>query len=178
MDERLTVLVAERGGALVGYAYLLCGRLSEAEDLVQEGLVRTFSRRRSGADVAWLEAYVRQAILSAYLDGYRKRRRWAGVAHLFAADHEPVPGPETLAVRRTDIREALAALSPRERACVVARYLDDLSTREVAERLRLSEGAVKRYLSDARARLGDLLDDQAAETDPDHVDVTTTRSER
>ena len=177
MDERLAVLVAERGGALVGYAYLLCGRLSEAEDLVQEGLVRTFSRRRSGADVAWLEAYVRQAILSAYLDGYRKRRRWTGVAHLVAADVAPAPAPDTLALQRVDIRDALAELSPRERACVVARYLDDLSTREVADRLGLSEGAVKRYLSDARAKLGDLLDDPAA-PGTDHLDVTTTaRSE-
>lgn len=178
MDERLAVLVAERGGALVGYAYLLCGRLSEAEDLVQEGLVRTFSRRRTGADVAWLEAYVRQAILSAYLDGYRKRRRWAGVAHLFATAAEPVAGPDTLAVSRADIRDALALLSPRERACVVARYLDDLSTREVAERLGLSEGAVKRYLSDARARLGEMLDDPDEERGGDHVDVATARSGR
>lgn len=179
MDERLAALVAERGGALVGYAYLLCGRLSEAEDLVQEGLVRTFSRRRSGVDVAWLEAYVRQAILSAYLDGYRKRRRWTGVAHLVAADVAPAQAPDTLALQRVDIRDALAALSPRERACVVARYLDDMSTREVADRLGLSEGAVKRYLSDARARLGDLLDDPGAAPGTDHLDVTTTaRSER
>lgn len=176
MDERLAVLVAERGGALVGYAYLLCGRVSEAEDLVQEGLVRTFSRRRTGADVAWLEAYVRQAILSAYLDGYRKRRRWASVGHLFSTEVQPAVAPDTLAVHLADIRDALALLSPRERACVVARYLDDLSTREVAERLGLSEGAVKRYLSDARARLGTLLDD--GERDDERADVATVRSER
>ena len=178
MDERLAVLVAERGGALVGYAYLLCGRLSEAEDLVQEGLIRTFSRRRSGVDVAWLEAYVRQAILSAYLDGYRKRRRWAGVAHLFATTPDASAAPDALAVRRTDVRDALALLSPRERACVVARYLEDLSTREVAERLGLSEGAVKRYLSDARARLGVMLDDPDEDRGGDHVDVADLRSGR
>lgn len=178
MDERLAVLVAERGGALVGYAYPLCGRLSEAEDLVQEGLVRTFSRRRSGVDVAWLEAYVRQAILSAYVDGYRKRRRWTGVAHLFSTGVDPATAPDTLAVERTDIRDALGLLTPRERACVVARYLDDLSTREVAERLGLSEGAVKRYLSDARARLGEVLDDPDGERRGDDVDVATARSGR
>ena len=120
---------------------------------------------------------MRQAILSAYLDGYRKRRRWAGVAHLFAEDRERTPGPDSLAVDRADVRDALAALSPRERACVVARYLDDLSTKEVADRLGLSEGAVKRYLSDARTRLGGILDDP--DGPDDHVDVTTTaRSER
>ncbi len=177
MDERLAVLVAERGGALIGYAYLVCGRMSEAEDLVQEGLVRTFARRRSGADVRQLEAYVRQAILSAYLDGYRKRRRWAGVAHLFSPETENVGAADTLAVGRADVRDALARLSPRERACVVGRYVDDLSTREVAERLHLSEGAVKRYLSDARARLGELLDEDADE-ETDEVQVATGRGGR
>ena len=177
MDERLAVLVAERGGALIGYAYLLSGRMSDAEDLVQDGLVRTFARRRSGADVAQLEAYVRQAILSAYLDGYRKRRRWAGVAHLFSPDTEDAGAPDALAVGRADVRAALARLSPRERACVVARYVDDLSTREVAERLRLSEGAVKRYLSDARGRLGPLLDEDP-DADTEEVDVTTGRGGR
>lgn len=170
-DDRLAALVAERGGALVGYAYLLTGSIPEAEDLVQEGLVRTFARRRAGVDVAWLEAYVRQAILNAYLDAYRKRRRWSSVVHL-AADPGggDAAGQDAATIRRVDVRQALAALPPRERACVVLRYFDDLSTRDVADRLGLSDGAVKRYLSNARERLGPLLDD-APETD--HLTVST-----
>lgn len=171
-DDRLTALVAERGGALVGYAYLLTGNLAEAEDLVQEGLVRTFARRRAGTDVTWLEAYVRHAILNAYLDAYRKRRRWLSVVHLAAdANHADVAA-DGVAVRRVDVRDALLTLPPRERACVVLRYFDDLSTREVADRLGLSPGAVKRYLANARERLGPLLDESAP--DPDHITVATT----
>jgi RNA polymerase sigma-70 factor (ECF subfamily) len=171
-DDRLAALAAERGAALVGYAYLLTGSVAEAEDLVQEGLVRTFARRRAGADVGWLEAYVRQAILSAFLDAYRRRRRWVSVAHLVGGvDREGSVSPDAVAIRRADVRDALATLPPRERACVVLRYFDDLSTRDVADQLGLSEGAVKRYLSNARERLGPLLDETGTETD--HVDVAT-----
>lgn len=169
-DERLTTLVAERSASLVGYAYLLTGDLHEAQDLVQEGLIRTFSRRRSGAEIEWLEAYVRQAILNAFLDAYRKRRRWLGVAHLMSDADTHYGEPDAAAARRIDIHTALGTLPPRERACVVLRHYEDLSIREIAERLTLNEGTVKRYLSNARDRLGPLL----AEDDPDHIDVTPT----
>lgn len=45
-EHDVTTLVSERGRALVGYAYVLCGDLREAEDLVQEAVVRIFSRLR------------------------------------------------------------------------------------------------------------------------------------
>lgn len=52
-----------------------------------------------------------------------------------------------------ELRDALAQLAPRERACLVLRHLEGMSTRETAEALGLSEGAVKRYLFDAKAAL-------------------------
>ncbi|WP_284329353.1 RNA polymerase sigma factor [Demequina litorisediminis] len=56
-----------------------------------------------------------------------------------------------------DVRAALARLSPRERACIVLRFYDDLTVPAIAERLGLAEGTVKRYLSDASARLATEL---------------------
>ena len=84
---------------------------------------------------------------------------------------EDVPEPQFA----PELRSALASLPPRERACAVLRHLEGLSTRETAELLGLSEGSVKRYLSDAMAslaaRLGPL--DGADE----HVDVKTSAKE-
>ena len=44
-------------------------------------------------------------------------------------------------------------LTPRERACVVLRYYEDLNVVDIAETLGISAGAVKRYLSDRLAKL-------------------------
>ena len=44
-------------------------------------------------------------------------------------------------------------LTPRERACVVLRYYEDLNVVDIAETLGISAGAVKRYLSDGLAKL-------------------------
>jgi RNA polymerase sigma-70 factor (ECF subfamily) len=158
-------LARERGPALVGYAYLLTGDLATAQDVVQDAFVRTSVRFRSGSDPEHLEAYVRQAILNAVRDGYRRRRTFLGARVQLSGpvDDGHLDGA---VVDHVDVQRAMAALSPRERACVVLRHFEDLPVREVAESLRLSEGAVKRYLSDARARLGELLADPPGETWP------------
>jgi len=49
-------------------------------------------------------------------------------------------------------------LRPRERACIVLRYYEDLKVDDIAETLQISSGAVKRYLSDGLARLAVGLD--------------------
>lgn len=156
-QDDMATFARERGSALTGYARLLTGDLASAEDLVQEGIVRAWSRRRSGADITWLEAYVRRAILNVYLDQYRHERGWRERMRLLPRD-EHVTSPETTAVDRADVAAALDRLSPRERACTVLRYYDDLTIPEIARRLAISDGAVKRYLSDAARRLGTLLD--------------------
>jgi RNA polymerase sigma-70 factor (ECF subfamily) len=155
--DELAALTTDRGPALVGYAYLLTGDLESARDLVQEALVRTYGRPRS-ASVEWVEAYVRRVILNIYLDGYRRDRAWGRVRHLFVAPDAGPPDTEhaTRTADHVDVQAALQGLPPRERACVVLRF-DDLTVPALAERLGISEGAAKRYLSDGVRRLEAVL---------------------
>ena len=145
-DDVVESLIATRGRALTGYAYLLCGNIDDAEDLVQEALVKTFSRRRAGLELESAEAYVRRSILTVYLDGWRRRGRWAVRRHL-AATPDSADGPEAGAGERVDVMAALRGLPPQQRACVVLRFYEDLTVAEIAGHLAVSEGAVKRYLS-------------------------------
>ncbi len=154
--EVLEEVLRTRRGALLGYASVLTLDRAEAEDLLHEALVRTFSRRRSLSDARSAEAYVRQAIRTTFLDAARRRGRWRDRVHLLAGDDDR-RSPDDTAVVGLDVRAALRALPPRERACVVLRYLDDLTVRDVAVELGLSEGAVKRYLSDATRTMRRLL---------------------
>jgi RNA polymerase sigma factor (sigma-70 family) len=50
-------------------------------------------------------------------------------------------------------------LAPRERACLVLRYYEDLKVDDIASELEISPGAVKRYLSDGLAKLKISLED-------------------
>ena len=66
-------------------------------------------------------------------------------------------------------------LSPQVRACVVLRYYDDLTIAQVADRLHLAIGTVKRYLHDGGATLRDTL---GADPDVERMDVTVVNASR
>ena len=154
-NDDLSELVRTRHRALIGYAYLLCGNTREAEDLVQDALVKVFTPRTAPA-AAVSEGYVRRAILTIYLDVYRRRRRWSGIKHLVGmSDRED--SQEAAISNQVDVALALDALTPRQRACVVLRYFEDLTVPQIAQALDCADGTVKRHLFDAHAALQDRL---------------------
>lgn len=155
-DQIVRTLVAERGDALTRYAYFVSGSMDDAPDLVQDALVGAFGRVRNGFLVASAEAYVRRAILNAFIDRGRRATRWRRIAHLEAAPTE-AESPESATQARLDIHGELQKLTPRERACLVLRYYDDLKVDDIAATLDLSSGAVKRYLSDGLAKMAAAL---------------------
>jgi RNA polymerase sigma factor (sigma-70 family) len=175
-EVELTELAAGRGGALVGYAYSLCRDRAQAEDLVQDALVKVFSRLRrlhrtgdGGRQVVDLdqprltntEAYVRRAILTIYLDGYRRQSSWSSFKHLLA-DDAWTPGADRVATARVDVGAALAQLSPRQREAVVLRFFEDMTVPQIAAALGTRPGTIKRYLSDAIELLRTALAEIAA----------------
>ena len=164
-------LLDERGPRLVAYAALLVGRDGDAEDLVHDAIVKVFSRPRPLRTVDEAEAYVRSAMPSIVIDKGRsttsKRRA------LVRAFERPAHISDIDA--GLDVRAALRELSPREQLCIVLRFFDDLTVPQVAARLGLAEGTVKRYLADARAKLVPLLDVTAWEEDQETTVVVATR---
>lgn len=164
--DELSTLVHERHKALVGYAYLLTGRTKDAEDLVQDALVKTYTRK-STPEAGGAEAYVRRAILTIYLDGYRRRRRWSGIRHLVGSP-EQAGGHESSSADHVDVATALDALTPRQRSAIVLRYFEDLTVPQIAEQMGCSVGTVKRHIFDAHAtlqgRLGELTPLEPDET--------------
>ncbi|WP_062386016.1 sigma-70 family RNA polymerase sigma factor [Demequina iriomotensis] len=145
--ETLEALVRERGRALFGYAYLLAGDADVAEDLLQEALVRSFRRDRVPAGLAAAHAYVKRAIQTAFIDTHRREasrpRRDDRQADLLE------PDPAQGSALRGAVRDAVRALPPRERTCLVMRYYDGLSAAAIAHELGLAPGTVRKYLSHA-----------------------------
>lgn len=136
---------AERG--LLRSAWLLTGDLHRAEDLVQEAMVKVALRWGRLAE-GHPTAYARTVIARDHVSWWRRRRR--EVVTDLEHDAATVSSePETALVVAT----ALARLTPRQRAVVVLRHLDDLSERETAEVLGVSVGTVKSQNAAALARL-------------------------
>jgi RNA polymerase sigma-70 factor (ECF subfamily) len=167
-SDTLEELVRRRGSALVGYGYLLTGNGRDAEDLFHDAVVRTFSKGKANVSIGEAESYVRRAMFSAHMDAGRREQSWRRVFHLFG-DNSEAPRTSGQVEFRTDLQEALRHLSPRERACTVLRFYDDLTAGAIGDELGISEGAVRRYLSDAavklRGHLGAIDDDPSVGVD-------------
>lgn len=180
-EPLLDRLLTDRYPALIARTRLLGVADADADDLVQTALIATFSKARRFDNATKAEAYVKQAIVTAYLDDLRKRKlesqRWATATLAnpdggVIKDHAPERG------LHVDVERALDGLSPRERACVTLRYLDDLTVPAVAAALRLSEGSVKRYVHDGLAKLNATLGTDASADDADLVVINARKGDR
>lgn len=92
-------------------------------------------------------AYARRAVVNTCLSGHRRTKREVPTADLpEVAASADAGGP-------LDLRPALMGLPAQQRAVVTLRFLEDLSVREVAELMGISEGAVKSHSSRGLAAL-------------------------
>ena len=157
-DVELREFVSARGPALSRTAYLLTGDHQAAEDLVQETYV-VLVRRWQKAGRLDPEAYVRTILYSRFVDGWRRRRLW----ELPWASPPDVPGADEAGTvtDRLTLRDALARLTPRQRAVLVLRFYEDLTETQAAAALGISPNTVKSQTRVALQRLRELVPDGA-----------------
>ncbi|MEO9325670.1 sigma-70 family RNA polymerase sigma factor [Nocardioides sp. C4-1] len=131
---------------LLGLAHALTGNPHDAWDLTQETLVRVAERWRRIDDA---RPYARQVMVRLNVDRIRRRRRERPV------DETPDAAVEPVLVGDVDpwLVEALATLSPQQRTALALRFVEDLDTRTIAERLGCSEGTARSHLSRGTERL-------------------------
>ena len=147
--------VADNAGTLLRSAYLITSDLHEAEDLVQETLMKVARRWHKVGRMDHPAAYARRVLVNLALDGSRKRSR--AQAEL-VSEEEGHGAPWTDAIEtRQELVQALATLPPRQRAVLVLRYFLDLPEAEVAAALGCSLGTVKSSASRGLARLEEAL---------------------
>jgi RNA polymerase sigma-70 factor (ECF subfamily) len=147
-------------------AYLVTHDPQLAEDVVQTAFVQAYERIRQFDSARpfgpwFLRSLVNAAVKAAVraersvsLDG-EPEGRWEA---LIGSD--PNAEPEVALDRaeaRRAVRDALARLSPNQRAAIVLRYYLELSEADMAQRLAIPRGTVKRRLHDARERLRVML---------------------
>lgn len=137
---------------LVRFATGLVGPF-DAQDVVTDACLRAFQSRNWDA-VTNRRAYLYRSVLNQarthHRSTMRRRIREQATAGPDAVDPSPVD---------LDVLRAVDKLSVQQRASVFLTYWEDLTPADVAARLGISEGSVKRHLARARARLKELLHD-------------------
>ncbi|WP_084959259.1 SigE family RNA polymerase sigma factor [Thermoactinospora rubra] len=148
-DARFADFVAQRGDALLRYAYVLAGDPHDAADLVQEALLKlraSWSKVRHKDNP---ESYARTTISRLHIAVWRRRRRELPIGQVPDREHHdalPTGVDDTL-------WRLLAALPRRQRAVLVLRYYEQLTDEEIAGVLGVSRGTVRSQASRALDKL-------------------------
>jgi RNA polymerase sigma-70 factor (ECF subfamily) len=179
MDQAAFTEAAERHRReLQVHCYRMLGSIEDAEDLVQETLMRAWRRRESFEGRASVRAWLYKIATNACLDALKRRPRRVLPADVVPAaapdsavpaasedqawlepypDHLLVEGVDDTVVRRETIELAFLAaiqhLPPRQRAVLILRDVVGWSAMETAGLLDVSVAAVKSALQRARATL-------------------------
>src|SRR5690606_15090249 len=98
------------GARLAAYGYVLTGSQSEAEELVQEAVVKTFVKRPRLTDLAAAEQYIRLTMKNTAIDRARKDERFRKRAPLEAMP-ESIPDPVVAISHRVAVSKALGSLT-------------------------------------------------------------------
>lgn len=151
--------VARDGARLQGFASLLAGTWHDAEDLVQQALLRSAGRWPAARQRP--EAYTRTVLVNLARDRWRSQRRSAEHAFDGLADLPTAPWTDGIApvLDRELLLRACRLLPVQQRAVLVLRFWEDRSVAETAAVLGCAEGTVKSHTSRALHRLRLVLEE-------------------
>jgi RNA polymerase sigma-70 factor (ECF subfamily) len=171
----LAALVVLHQSHALRIAYGITRDRDVAEDVVADAFIRALQRihhyDRTRPFRPWFHRIVVNRALDALADNDRRGGGRLSTSPL-PDEADPLPLPETLAIRRevaATVSAAVDALPPPQRAVVVLRYYLDLDERSIAETLGCPVGTVKWRLFAARHRLRHSL--RAVEGTELHVNV-------
>jgi RNA polymerase sigma-70 factor (ECF subfamily) len=168
-QEGSGALVAARSGDLAAFELLmrqyerlvlvtalrLVGSLPDAQDVSQEVFLKLYRNLGRVASEAALPAWLYRVTVNACHDLHRRRKPEDPVdcaGQLPAAGNDPYQAfSET--ERRRVLALSLRMLPEKERAALVLRDLEGLSTEEVARALGSSEATVRSQVSKARVKV-------------------------
>jgi RNA polymerase sigma-70 factor (ECF subfamily) len=175
-SDAFETLARQNAPALFRTALRLTGRREEAEDLVQEVLVRALPALRRFEGRAKLSTYLFRAMGNLWKNQLRSKKR-SRVVEWFRrgtrdegedeqpfpdpADPQPLP-PERLQAeeRAIEVQAAVAKLDPPRRLTLLLREVEQMSYEEIAAATDVPLGTVRSRLARAREDLRRLLGDR------------------
>ncbi len=137
------------GDRLLRSAFLLCGRESDAQDLVQETFLQAIRSIHRFKGHSSLYTWLHGILLNLSRHYHRNRDRLVSTEELSQeptsdSDETCLPGDADAISRQ--LRQALTRLSAPHREALILRFYEEMKIDEIARHLGISTGTVKSRL--------------------------------
>jgi RNA polymerase sigma-70 factor (sigma-E family) len=155
-DDEYTEYISARMMSLRRTAYLLCQDWHRADDLVQAAITKLYVHWGRARAADHIDAYARTVLVREFLG--ERRSAWARRVRLDGQLTRASTGETSDHDALLDLRAALGAVPPRQRATLVLRFYCDLNVEQAAQVLGCSPGTVKSQTVKGLTALRRVLD--------------------
>ena len=152
-------LIDRESPRLLRFAHGLLGTLEEAEDVVQDTLIRLYENAGGWEPQARIGTWLHRICYNRSIDKLRRRRALVDESVLDEMpDSAELPDSALLRSETVrSVREAIARLPHRQRTAVLLFHFQELAQREAAGIMGISEPAFESLLARARRQMRALL---------------------
>lgn len=154
-QESAEILYSHLYVPLFRYALKRVRRKEDAEDITQTVFMKLLNTQDMAADITI--AYIYRSVKNATIDHWRKEGRgmvYSDEIVTELADKTPAPQEEDVG---KNTQSLLSYLGEEQREAIELKYLQDLSTQEIAQVMQKSEDAVRQILSRAIRKLREKI---------------------
>jgi RNA polymerase sigma-70 factor (ECF subfamily) len=161
-------LVGEQSPRLLRFARAMLVGTAEAEEIVQEALIRLWQQAETWQPQGRVSTWLHQVTYRLCIDALRRRRPSVGLETIEndLEDGEPVPEERLIRLDEArSVRAAIARLPERQRTAILLCHFQNLSQAEASTIMGIGESAYESILARARRKLRVVL--AADGLDPD-----------
>jgi RNA polymerase sigma-70 factor, ECF subfamily len=159
LEEAFLEAFDAHADALFRFCYAHIGERETAKDMVQESFSRTWRYLAQGRSISNMRPFLYRTARNAMIDRSRKAREDSldkmQEDGFDAVDHT-APDPLVSAEAARAIQLA-SSLDPQHREVILLRYVSDMSPRDIAQVIGVSENAVSVRLHRALGKLRTLM---------------------
>lgn len=152
-DRAVDHLIARAGRRGFAIAVDLLGDRAEAEDVVQDSLIKAMTSLDQLRDPAALEAWFLRIVATTCIRTLRRRRVRRAFARIVGLGGEPVAPPAAVDADHVKLLRAIDQLPAKQKSALVLQHGHDLGLDEIARVLGISVETVKTHLKRARETL-------------------------
>jgi RNA polymerase sigma-70 factor, ECF subfamily len=164
--------------SLRAFAISLCRSAHQADDLVQDTLLKAWGNAASFEPGSNMRAWLFTILRNTFYSLHRKEGREVNDTDGEYSGRVAVPGEQEGAVDLADFRKALALLPDEQKEALILVGASGLSYEQTAEICGVAIGTIKSRVNRARARLAELLGiDEPAEIGPGKPALAVIRGE-
>lgn len=168
-SQAFSTLMAGQESRMYAVALRMCANHEDAQDCMQEAMIRIYRAISGFKGQSSFSTWVYRVTMNTCLDELRrsKRRKASSLDEKLETGWSPADDmdtPEHHALRseqRREIERAIAELPEDMRAAVVLRDVQGCAYDEIADILGTNVGTIKSRISRGRAKLREILSEQA-----------------